>query len=49
VSAFEVGVTWKPGSQTQAGLVIGYGMVNAGEIRTALSFLRDGLASRTLT
>ena len=49
VSAFEVGVTWKPGSQTQAGLVIGYGMVNAGEIRTALSFLRDGLASHTLT
>jgi GntR family transcriptional regulator / MocR family aminotransferase len=46
LSAFEFGVTFMAGAQTQAGLVIGYGMVNPDEIRTALSLLRDSLASR---
>jgi GntR family transcriptional regulator/MocR family aminotransferase len=43
LSAFEYGVTFLPGKQTQAGLVLGYGMVNSDEIRTALSLLRDAL------
>jgi GntR family transcriptional regulator/MocR family aminotransferase len=36
------------GERKHAGLVIGYGMVNPGEIRTALARLRDVLAARTL-
>lgn len=46
LSALEFGVTFMPGMQTQAGLVIGYGMVSTDEIRTALSLLRGALAAR---
>jgi GntR family transcriptional regulator/MocR family aminotransferase len=46
LSAFEFGATFMAGAETQAGLVIGYGMVNTDELRTALSLLRDSLAAR---